>query len=143
MTILGTIGRILVVMIAFVVATIAALAVLLALGLEKVNAAIASETIDVTNLDAMYTVLNAGIVLTSAMSVVPAILVVIIGEVGRIRSSLFYTIGGGLTLAAAPLLVGFMDAGALAMPQAVVWQVMATAGFCGGFVYWLLAGRGA
>ena len=25
----------------------------------------------------------------------------------------------------------------------VVWQVLATAGFAGGFVYWLLAGRNA
>jgi hypothetical protein len=25
----------------------------------------------------------------------------------------------------------------------VVWQVLATAGFAGGFVYWLVAGRNA
>ena len=33
--------------------------------------------------------------------------------------------------------------GAIASPEALVWQVFATAGFAGGFVYWLLAGRNA
>ena len=33
--------------------------------------------------------------------------------------------------------------GAIASPEALVWQVFATAGFAGGFVYWLIAGRNA
>ena len=143
MTVLGTIGRLVLVPIAFAVATLAALTVLFFLGLEKANAALAGDTADLTDIDAMLSLLNAGLVLTSALSILPALLVVVVGEVGRIRSSLYYTIGGGLTLAAAPLLAGFVDIGTLAMPRAVVWQVMATAGFCGGFVYWLLAGRTA
>jgi hypothetical protein len=31
----------------------------------------------------------------------------------------------------------------LGLPAAAVWQVFATAGFIGGLVYWLLAGRRA
>jgi hypothetical protein len=29
------------------------------------------------------------------------------------------------------------------LPDPIVWQVFATAGFAGGFVYWLIAGRNA
>ncbi len=69
--------------------------------------------------------------------------VVIVGEVARIRSWLYYMIGGGLALAALPLLGRINDAGVAAMPDAAVWQVLATAGFVGGLVYWIIAGRNA
>jgi hypothetical protein len=41
------------------------------------------------------------------------------------------------------MLLAVSRSGALALPPAAVWQVLATAGFAGGFVYWLIAGRNA
>jgi len=51
--------------------------------------------------------------------------------------------GGGAALAAVPLLARVQQSGAFAMPEHTVWQVFATAGFAGGLVYWLIAGRNA
>lgn len=143
MTVIGTIGRLLVVPLAFVVAMIAAGLVLFSLGLERITAALATDTVDPANLSNVTSLLEQGVLLASATSVVPALLVVIIGEVARIRSALFYTVGGGLALAAAPFLASIVNVGSLSSPASAVWQVMATAGFCGGFVYWLIAGRAA
>ena len=64
--------------------------------------------------------------------------------VARIRSLIYYVVGGGLALAAVPLLARYGQGGtAMPDPDQLVWQVFATAGFAGGFVYWLLAGRNA
>jgi hypothetical protein len=35
------------------------------------------------------------------------------------------------------------ESGNVVIPETTVWQVFATAGFAGGFVYWLIAGRNA
>ena len=77
-------------------------------------------------------------------TLLPALLLVIVGEVARIRSAFYYVVGGGVALAVVPLLtrIGQPDARVLELSP-VVWQVLATAGFAGGFVYWLLAGRNA
>ena len=48
-----------------------------------------------------------------------------------------------LALAAVPLLARVQQSGGFGMPEHAVWQVFATAGFAGGFVYWLIAGRNA
>jgi hypothetical protein len=68
---------------------------------------------------------------------------VVIGEVARIRSIAYYVVGGGIALAAIPLLARYGQGGTIASPDAIVWQVFATAGFAAGFVYWLIAGRNA
>ena len=68
---------------------------------------------------------------------------VIVGEVARIRSWLYYMIGGGLALAAIPLLARINSSGVGTLSDATVWQVFATAGFAGGLVYWIIAGRNA
>lgn len=78
--------------------------------------------------------------LASGFTVLPVIALVAIGEVARIRSALYYVAGGGAALAVIPLLARF---GSEAGAPLVLWQVMATAGFAGGLVYWLLAGRSA
>jgi hypothetical protein len=66
-----------------------------------------------------------------------------VGEVGRIRSSLYYVIGGGVALATVPLMARLGQPLTVLDLSPVVWQVLATAGFAGGFVYWLIAGRNA
>jgi hypothetical protein len=68
---------------------------------------------------------------------------VIVGEVARFRSALYYVVGGGLSIALVPLLVRLADPAQVLGLSSTVWQVLATAGFAGGFVYWLLAGRNA
>lgn len=73
------------------------------------------------------------------LTLLPALLIVIIGEVARIRSALFYVAGGGLAAVALPVLAS--TAGTSFNPQMLA--VFATAGFAGGLCYWLLAGRRA
>jgi hypothetical protein len=116
--------------------------VLLTLGLERITGALHERATD-DDLNAMFDLLDQGLVLSSGLSIIPALLVVFIGEVARIRSSLFYILGGGAALAATPLLARMGQSGGLVLPEATVWQVFATAGFAGGFVYWLVAGRNA
>jgi hypothetical protein len=73
----------------------------------------------------------------------PALLLVIVGEVARIRGAMYYVIGGGVALALVPLLARLGEPSTVLGLAPAVWQVLATAGFAGGFVYWLLAGRNA
>ena len=68
---------------------------------------------------------------------------VIVGEIARIRSLVYYVAGGGVALAAIPLLARSASGAPSPRPSTLVWQVFATAGFAGGFVYWLIAGRNA
>jgi hypothetical protein len=84
-----------------------------------------------------------GGLLLAGLTIIPALVLVIVGEVARIRSWLYYMIGGGVALGLLPIttLAGTPDLSAL--PPAALWQVLATAGFAGGLVYWLLAGRSA
>ena len=56
---------------------------------------------------------------------------------------LFGSLRGGLALAAMPMLARMTESGNVVIPETTVWQVFATAGFAGGFVYWLIAGRNA
>jgi hypothetical protein len=81
------------------------------------------------------------------LTALPAFAAVIAGEVLHMRSWMFYVLAGGAALAALPLLVGTDPSGAavdvpsLSASQSIA--IFATAGFAGGFIYWLLAGRGS
>ena len=48
-----------------------------------------------------------------------------------------------LPVVTVPLLARVQQSGGFVMPEHAAWQVFATAGFAGGFVYWLIAGRNA
>ena len=87
-------------------------------------------------------VLFAGTVVP-ALTALPAILAAIIGEVLRVRSWLYYVPAGGAALAVVPLLTGPPPADLPALPPDQYLTIFAAAGFAGGFVYWLLAGRRA
>lgn len=139
---LSTIGRLILVPIAFVIAAAVAAFVLVSLGLERATQAMSGRD----GLDSMadlFGLVRQATLLASGLTIIPALALVIIGEVARIRGSMYYVLGGGLALAVVPLLARYGQSGALVMPAAVVWQVFATAGFAGGFVYWLVAGRSA
>jgi hypothetical protein len=139
----GTVARLIMVPLGFVLAGIAGLFVIMTLGLERLTQALHG----VRDTDAVTTIfdflLQAHLLLTG-LTIVPALLLVIVGEVARIRSSIYYILGGGAALAAIPLLSRLAQSGAglEAMPN-IVWQVFATAGFVAGWVYWFVAGRKA
>jgi hypothetical protein len=139
--VLKTIGRLIWIPIAFLIAAVASMLVLVTLGLETLTHAM-------HNLDGADTVSAAfdvawqGTIIASGATLIPALLVVVVGEVVRIRSWLYYMIGGGVALAIIPLLAR-VDPGTMTYALPALWHVFATAGFAGGIVYWLLAGRNA
>lgn len=136
-------GRIILVPLGFALAALAATFVLLTLGMEQFTHAMHRRELDADTVTAMFDLATQAVALFSTITIIPAILLVIIGEVARIRSSLFYILGGGAVLAAWPLLSRLGTAAQDPTQLGVVWTVFATAGFTGGFVYWLIAGRRA
>jgi len=138
-----TIGRIIVVAFAFFLATMAAGFVLFTLGLERVTGELHRLGPDGDTVTASLSMLDQGLALVASVSIIPALLVIFVGEIVRIRSVIYYVAGGGAALAAVPLLARVQQSGAFAMPEHTVWQVSATAGFAAGLVYWLIAGRNA
>jgi hypothetical protein len=137
-----TFGRIILVPLALLIAAAASCFVLVTLGLERVTDALHIRRGD-DAFEAIVDLMNQGILLTTGVTIIPALLVILIGEIASIRSAIYYIVGGGAALAAVPLLAQFGQTGTFGLPEQVVWQVFATAGFAGGFVYWLLAGRRA
>ncbi len=137
---LKTFGRIILVPLALAIAAAASCFVLVTLGLERVTDVLHIRRGD-DAFEAIVDLMNQGILLTTGVTIIPALLVILIGEVASIRSAIYYIVGGGAALAAVPLLAQFGQTGTFGLPEQVVWQVFATAGFAGGFVYWLLAGR--
>lgn len=139
-----TTGRLLIVIpFALLASMLASLFVFTTLGLERVTTFLHLNPVDAQDPDQFFAAMDQGLMLMASITVIPALLMVIVGEIARIRSIIYYVAGGGLALAAIPLLARFGQAGAINAPEAVVWQVFATAGFAGGFVYWLIAGRNA
>lgn len=137
----STLGRMIVIPIAFLIAAVASIFVLLTLGYERVVQAMAASGTDM--FEAVFDIVGHGAIIASGLTILPALALVIIGEVARVRSALYYILGGGAALAAIPLLARFGQQADPAVAGGGLWQVFATAGFAGGFVYWLLAGRRA
>ncbi|HRY07052.1 MAG TPA: hypothetical protein P5114_08010 [Hyphomicrobiaceae bacterium] len=138
-----TVGRLILIPVAMLIAGLISGFVLVTLGLEKITQATQGNWQDADTIGGLYELLIQGQLLISGLTLVPALAVVIIGEVARIRSMLYYVLGGGLTFVAVPLFTQFGEAGAVSTLPTAVWQVFATAGFAGGFIYWLIAGRTA
>ncbi len=78
-------------------------------------------------------------VATPILSLLPALVAVLIGEIVQLRSALYYIVAGGLSLAALPIL----GSPANTPFDTQFLAIFATAGFAGGGFYWLLAGRNA
>ncbi len=140
----STVWRMIVVPISFLIAALFTAFVLFTLSMERVTHAIHGQRLDESDsMFAIFDLVSQGLLLASGVTILPAIAVVLIGEISRIRSVLYYILGGGAALVAVPLLARFGQSGDLVLPNSVVWQVFATAGFAGGFIYWLMAGRRA
>ncbi|KAB2915500.1 MAG: hypothetical protein F9K29_13190 [Hyphomicrobiaceae bacterium] len=134
-------GRIILLPIAFVLAMLVTGFVIVSLGQERIVQAFSER--GETTLNDLPDLLALAVSLLSVQTLMPALLLVIVGEVVRIRGAFYYVIGGGAALAIVPLLVRINQPASIMQLSPVVWQVLATAGFAGGFVYWLLAGRNA
>lgn len=76
-----------------------------------------------------------------ALTVIPGLVAVIIGEVMNIRSALYYTIAGGAALSVIPILARAAEN--TSAPFSSYMSLFAAAGFIGGFAYWALAGTRA
>lgn len=140
---LRALGRIVLLPIAFVVAAAVTLFVIFSLGQERAVQAMTGRGPEEVPIGAVVDLVGLAIRLASVHTLVPALLLVIVGEVARIRSAIYYVVGGGVALAVVPLLTRLGQPMSVLELSPVVWQVLATAGFAGGFVYWLLAGRRA
>ena len=138
-----TLGRLIVVPLGFVLGLAAAIAALLTIGLERFTHATHGRDVDVARVGELLAFLRDAASLASAATLVPAVLLVIVGEVARIRSAGYYIVGGGLAVAAIPLIARSGSLGRDLSQLGLVWQVFATAGFLGGAVYWFVAGRRA
>ncbi len=138
-----TVGRLIIIPVAALIAGLVGGLVLVTLGLERITQATQGRWQEGDPLNNIIDLVMQGHLLVSGLTLIPAVAVLIIGEVARIRSMLYYVLGGGLALVAVPLLARYGEAGGIAALPSAVWQVFATAGFAGGWVYWLLAGRNA
>jgi hypothetical protein len=139
-----TFGRVLLIPFAMLAAALTTAAVIIMLGQEKIVQAMAGRASDEAVINAALDIFSLAIGLASVQTLVPPLLLVIVGEVARLKSALYYVVGGGVAIAIIPLIASLSTPAALAGGLSpVVWQVLATAGFAGGFIYWLLAGRTA
>ena len=136
-------GRIILLPIAFVLAAMATLFVVFYVGQGPVVQAISTRRPDELPVEAILDMVGMALRFATVHTLVPALLLVIVGEVARIRSAVYYIVGGGVALAVVPLLTRMGQPTTAVELSPVVWQVLATAGFAGGFVYWLLGGRTA
>jgi len=143
--ILRTIGRIIWVPIAFLLSALVGAFVLFTLGTERITQAIARQDwLSPESVDGYLELFKTGQHLSSAITIIPAIALIIIGEVASIRTAVYYVLGGGAAMATIPLLARLSHEGStILMPVEDVWHIFATAGFAGGLIYWLLAGRRA
>jgi hypothetical protein len=140
------IGRLIVVPLAFLFAGLVAAFILVTLGQERLVQAFGGrgglDGVDDTAIDAAFDILKLFLAVLTIKPLVPALMLVIVGEVARIRSYIYYIVGGGVALLAVPVIARLGQSSALALSP-VTWQVFATAGFAAGGVYWLIAGHRA
>ena len=136
-------GRLIIVPLGFILASALSMFILFSLGAEKLTHTIYRRDVVVDDWAKTISLAQDAVQLFSTFTIVPAILLVIVGEVARVRSSLYYILGGGLVLAAWPFANRFAKIPGDPSQLADLWTVFATAGFAGGFLYWLVAGRNA
>jgi hypothetical protein len=134
------------VVVAFSIAAVAALAVLFALGAiwagNELRAAAPDDPLIRDGAPIFGMMLLAGTV-GPALTALPALVAVVVGEVMRIRAWMYYVLAGGLSLAAIPILAAPETAELPAVLTSHAMTIFATAGFAGGLLYWLLAGARA
>lgn len=151
---MALVGRILVVLFAYLVASFAAAAVLV-VGLLLPSASAHEATVAFRQLIGVaadstgdpeqvlaVTIMLAAIVLAGTL-LVPAMLLIAIAEGFRLRSALLYgALGGAAGVGVIQWFnLGSPAAGATLLPRGA--EIAAAAGIAAGFVYWAIAGRAA
>ncbi|MEG6508034.1 hypothetical protein V6C03_03535 [Methyloligella sp. 2.7D] len=141
--ILRTIGRFIWLAVTFAIASCLAMAVLFFLGAlwvgEELRSAAPTDPMIAEGGNFIGLVLFAGTVAPS-LTVLPALVAALSGELFKIRSWIYYVAAGGLSLIAVPLMVAPPDE-LSTLPPMQITAIFATAGFAGGLAYWLLSGR--
>jgi hypothetical protein len=132
--------------VAFLIAALASLALLFALGGiwagEELRAAAPNDPV-VRDGAPVFGVLLFARTVGPALTALPALIAVVAGEVMRVRSWRYYVLAGGLSLAAIPILAVPETADLATILASQTMTIFATAGFAGGLLYWLLAGARA
>lgn len=143
-----TLRRVFAVAFGFVLAMMAGLITLFFLGARWAAGEASAFTPD--NADDVSQAINQGLGIIAffinvapVLTLLPGIAAVVIGEVAHIRSLLYYLIAGGLAAALMPLIATQREAVESSTYSAAYFSIIATAGFAGGFIYWLIAGRNA
>ena len=143
-----TIGRMLSVLFGFILAVIASAIMLFFLGVRWAAQEAVAYTPD--NADEMSIIMNEWfgvmaffVTVTPLLTLLPGFAVVAVGEVARIRSALYYILSAGAAAALMPVLSAPAQVAASPGYSTEYFAIIATAGFAGGFVYWLIAGRNA
>jgi hypothetical protein len=139
MALLSLIGRVLVVIIAFLVACFAAAAVItLGIFIAEWN------EISMMDSHAAWSAVGLFGFVLSGFGMLPAFMVIVLAESFGIRSVFFYAGMGALGLLALTYGVAFDEGGAIgARAAGRNLEIMAAAGIVAGFVYWAIAGRNA
>jgi hypothetical protein len=145
--ILNTVLRGIWVILAFCFAAFVAVAVLFALGAiwvgDELRAAAPHDPVlHYGGAPVFGMVLFTGTV-APALTSLPGLIAAVAGEVLRLRSWMYYVLAGGVALAAVPLLASTESSDFAAVASSQYMAIFLAAGFAGGFVYWLLAGRSA
>jgi len=138
---MGILVRIMMVMLAYILACVAA-SLVLTIG------TLTPEWDDLASLGlqsaALWSVVGVGAAIIAAIAMLPALLVIALAEAFASRSILVYgALGGVLALA---LTYGLDFAGYVGEPDSTLArerEVLAASGIAGGLVYWLFAGRKA
>ena len=136
-------GRILVIIFGLAIAIIVA-GVTLALGIVLPEwAAMDSDPIERV-IFFFVAFFATGLVVTFAL--LPAVLVIVVSEVARMRSFIYYGVGGALVALASYYgsdISVQLENTTDVTPVANALQLAAAAGILGGLAYWLIAGRNA
>ena len=128
--------RILWVLFAFMIASTAAALVVIVGSLEPEAAASGSR---VVLDDTLGLLVGVSALLITAVTLIPAALLIAVAEGLRLRSFVFYALGGAAIACYCGLGRGFMAE--LGFDHTS--EVLAASGIAGGLIYWLLAGRQA
>jgi len=138
---MALIGRLFVILFAFLAACLAA-------GMIVVGAVLFPEFTDlgIGNIDpAVNVILGIGFIFISGFALLPAMIVAAITEAFLIRSVLVYAIGGALVGAACYLGLIPFDTETMRFDGIIRrhLEIMTGAGIVAGLVYWMIAGRNA
>lgn len=140
--------RVLAIGFGFAFAILAGIFVLFALGMNWAAAEVANNVgqsgDDITHvIDEGLGMFIFFVTVGQVLTLIPAISVALVGELARIRSAFYYIAAGGAAAAVMPFLLSGAGTATEGGYSVEYFAILATAGFAGGLVYWLVAGRKA